>query len=455
MKIQKFMLKNVRCFEDEQEFNIRPLTFLIGENSTGKSTVLGSMQALSRYFIGPWQEEFDFNREPYEMGAFADIARKVGGRVGRSRSFELGFEFRLGRIDTMTCRVELVERESGAGPIVKRVRLAFNDGEIILNSKEESDGIQSRNVLDGPYLGSKENEFSFEVNRNSLLSGLEVIFSNIAMPQPDGRGDSNVELSKLGEYLRTVILRQIPSLKGHQESELRRYFFELLPSRLCPLFESFAPIRSKPKRTYNPGREIEDSEGSEMPMVLMNMFRSDSKLWKDIQQELRFFGIESGLFQDISVRKLGKSTNDPFQLQIKVRGPKVNMIDVGYGVNQILPILVRLLRARKACFLIQQPEVHLHPKGQAELTSLLIKLSVSLRHSFVIESHSDYMIDRARIEIMKGRIKPEDVSLLYLKPEGNKVEVHNITFDKNANMIGEPPAYNDFFLKESNELLGF
>ena len=68
-----------------------------------------------------------------------------------------------------------------------------------------------------------------------------------------------------------------------------------------------------------------------MPMVLGNISRFDSNRWKSIQNELITFGKASGLFQDISVRKLGNSSNDPFQLQVKARGPKVNIIDVGYG----------------------------------------------------------------------------------------------------------------------------
>ena len=108
---------------------------------------------------------------------------------------------------------------------------------------------------------------------------------------------------------------------------------------------------------------------------------------------------------------------DPFQLQIKVKGPKANMIDVGYGVNQLLPILVRMFNSNpRTTFLMQQPEVHLHPRGQAELSSLLVDLVRQREHKFIVETHSDYMVNRARIEIMNGRIAPEDVSLIYLEP---------------------------------------
>ena len=65
------------------------------------------------------------------------------------------------------------------------------------------------------------------------------------------------------------------------------------------------------------------------------------------------------------------------------------------------------------------------------------------------------MIDRARIEIRKGTISPEDVSLIYLEPKGRVVNVHNIGFDKMGNMVGAPTGYREFFLKETDRLLGF
>ena len=93
--------------------------------------------------------------------------------------------------------------------------------------------------------------------------------------------------------------------------------------------------------------------------------------------------------------------------------------------------------------------------AQAEFSSLLAELANRNNQSFIVETHSDYMIDRARIEIRKGNIKPDDVSLIYFEPKGNIVKVHNIGFDKMANLIGAPTNYRDFFLKESKRLMGF
>ena len=64
---------------------------------------------------------------------------------------------------------------------------------------------------------------------------------------------------------------------------------------------------------------------------------------KHLREQLIEFGISSGLFQDIKIKNFGRCLGGPFQLQFKVRGPTTNVIDVGYGVSQILPILVQIL----------------------------------------------------------------------------------------------------------------
>ena len=62
-----------------------------------------------------------------------------------------------------------------------------------------------------------------------------------------------------------------------------------------------------------------------------------------LESKLVEFGKRSGLFQNIEVKNLGGSMGNPFQLKVKVRGPNSNIVDVGYGVSQILPILVYIL----------------------------------------------------------------------------------------------------------------
>ena len=118
-------------------------------------------------------------------------------------------------------------------------------------------------------------------------------------------------------------------------------------------------------------------------MLLMEIQATDKKRWDALKAQLVDFGQRSDLFQNIDVKILGGSMGNPFQLRVKVRGPNSNIVDVGYGVSQILPILVHILdlpvsrRYRSGeesiVFLLQQPEVHLHPRAQAALSSSLLR----------------------------------------------------------------------------------
>ena len=73
MSITQFTMEEVRCFSERQTLEIRPLTFLVGENSTGKTTALACFQMLVNYFQ---REGVDFNQPPYSMGIFKEIVRK-------------------------------------------------------------------------------------------------------------------------------------------------------------------------------------------------------------------------------------------------------------------------------------------------------------------------------------------------------------------------------------------
>ena len=442
MSITQFTMEEVRCFGERQTFEIRPLTFLVGENSTGKTTALGCFHFLADYLRG---EGVDFNSHPYSMGTFKNIVRNSRKK---EKSFKLGFTFEDNK-ENVISTVEFVEKKGGIEPAVSSVTIKFNDGEIIFQTKDkmESD-------IHLAFSDEKRNQYRIDCTSGLLeKAAFDIFFLVLREPSMRTSKNRSKEEIALAKYLEA------------RESSGRSRYRPWNSWELMSIF-STSPIRSQPKRTYDPTRESKDPEGSDIPMYLTRVEATQKEDWEALKQQLVEFGKSSGLFQNIEIKTLGRSLGAPFQLQFKVRGPKVNIIDVGYGVSQILPILVQILSSdisgstrRTPRFpplsLLQQPEVHLHPKAQAEFSSLLAKLASKGRRSFIVETHSDYMIDRARIEIRKGTIRPEDVSLIYFEPKGRVVNVHNIGFDEMANMTGVPAHFREFFLKESDLLMGF
>ena len=428
----KLTIKDVRCFAEKQHFDIRPLTFLIGENSTGKTTVMSCFsiiyECISR---GEWYIP-DFNKDPYSMGSFVDIARKPNGKNSHQKTnFELGIVH-----DALNIKYNFhfKQQDKVAEPLLNQVSVDLEGMTFFSEVKDQ--------------------EIIYKIkNKNN-----ETLFKN-SRPASDDISPSDYIIDPyIPWFLDETSVNQKEKIAFEGWKRLRSYRRQHFSEEMF----SLAPIRSKPQRTYNPIKESLSSEGSEIPVTLLRLSHQDDT-WKKIREKLVHFGKSSGLFSDVEVKKYG-STGEPFQLQFQVRGIQSNIIDTGYGISQILPLLVRLFTSdiqkkrypiRKGTrFLLQQPEVHLHPKAQAELASLLVQ-SAKINNSFLIETHSNYILDRVRIEVRKGNISHHHVSLIYLEPTKNGVQAHNILLDKQGNLMQVPTGYRDFFIKESNRFLGF
>ena len=251
---------------------------------------------------------------------------------------------------------------------------------------------------------------------------------------------------------------------------LSRIFDEVREfGRRTPRPYASAPVRSKPQRTYDPARPTRDPEGNYVPMYLADLFFQDKIEWNYFKEALEKFGQESGLFDEIAVKSFGRKASEPFQVQIrkfsgKVKGPQRNLIDVGYGVSQVLPIVSELLRGNTitelfhglppSIFLLQQPEVHLHPSAQAALGSFFCQVARPDRQ-LVVETHSDHLIDRVRMDVRDSTtdLKPDDVSILFFERKDLDVRIHSLRIDQEGNIEGAPDGYRNFFLEETTRSL--
>ena len=447
MSITQFTMEDVRCFAERQTLEVRPLTFLVGENSTGKTTALACFHVLVNILQG---KGVDFDAKttdshPYSMGTFKEIVRNSRKK---EKKFKLGFAYKYGN-ENIEWIVEFIERKGRSEPTISLISIKFLDGEVVFKIADDLQGTMRLVTFE-----TKKNRYQLDCKPDLLTRfPMRFFLDRLSISSEtllDGVSEGNKALEK---YLRT---------------KANSFNVEYNPWDIWNSFSIFSttPIRSRPERTYDPIKEFDDPEGSDVPMLLMRLEANQKKEWEALKEQLVEFGKRSGLFQDIKIKNYGRSFGEPFQLQFKVRGPTTNIIDVGYGVSQIFPVLVQIIYpiishttqdngSVLTISLLQQPEVHLHPKAQAEFSSLLAKYASQGNRSFIVETHSDYMIDRARIEIRNGNIQPENVSLIYFEPKGNIVKVHNISFDKMANMKGVPPHFRDFFLKETDRLMGF
>ena len=110
---------------------------------------------------------------------------------------------------------------------------------------------------------------------------------------------------------------------------------------------------------------------------------------------------------------------------------KISSMHVGLGYPLILPFIVQCIIARNKIILIEEPEVHLHPKIEADLADLIVESSIIRKNQFIIETHSEDFLLRILKSIRQGKLKPEDVSVNYITPN-NKIgsQINKITINK-------------------------
>ena len=463
--ISSITLENFRCFREippthlAPPARLAPLTLLVGENSTGKTSFMAMIRALWDVAYG--QQSPDFKESPYELGSYDEIAYHRNANNLPADSFKAGFEItQSSDNDNKVCPYyfEASFEKEGTIPVAKR-RL-ISQGKVSFNELYKNNTVTVT-------LKTARGSWLLQTTKGS----------NIIISQ--GRVDYNYRLVPLHLYHYYMDLALHRSMQGDMGMRIQSLanspdFSEQDLIDINNILDVFseehasaplrpyasAPVRSKPKRTYDPSRSMRDPEGDYVPMYLAYLDMQDRETWNELQRKLESFGTDSRLFDQISIKRLGSSVGNPFQIQIrkfsKRKGPQRNLIDVGYGVSQILPLITELLRKDAPdIFLVQQPEVHLHPSAQAALGSLFCQVAGNNKQ-LIIETHSDYILDRIRMDIRDkaSPLKPEDVSLLFFERKDQDVKIHSLRHDEQGNVLGTPPGYRQFFMEEVRRSIG-
>jgi hypothetical protein len=443
-----------RCFGHTDAVEIRPITLLVGENSTGKTSFLAGLRFVLESFS--LQSRNPFNRDPYYLGGFDQIAHFKGGRGGRAKSFSMSIRTPApsnGRGRSAPVRDGATHRFSfmkGAPqPELQLYQFAADDTEVELALEDEK--AVNLNVFRPP---AANDPITVPLRISPPASMLRESTSFIPyliseLNFPIERGDLQRNRGQGTEVAS-------PQPEDQSFRALVATFRDSARTLSQDVFAS-APVRTQPLRTYTPSELLASSEGSHVPLELSRAKARDPERWAEIRQGLIAFGKNSGLFSDIDIRQLGKGDIDPFQIMVKINGPAMNLADVGYGISQVLPIVYQVQHSsRHGTFLLQQPEVHLHPRVQAELGSLLVSMVAGKvgKPTFVVETHSDYLIDRVRIEVARGKISPGDVTILFFQrgPHGSTID--NLFLSDQGEIKNAPEEFRSFFIEEHGKLLG-
>ena len=224
-----------------------------------------------------------------------------------------------------------------------------------------------------------------------------------------------------------------------------RQLFSPLQTCFANLFRSIrylGPLREYPRRHYawqgkhTPGV---GKYGEDMVTALFSgriQLRSlDEQIPKWLQ---RLDLIDSYRLDPIS----GSEKDYEFLVRKYKGGPEVRLTDVGFGVSQVLPVLVLCYYVPEGSILIlEQPEAHLHPKVQSELADLLIEVVKNRKLQIILESHSEHLILRLMRRIAEEQISADDTAFYFCEMNEGTSEIERLNVDDYGNITNWPQNF--------------
>lgn len=423
-------LDNYRGFSNEF-IPLNSVNFLVGENSTGKTSFLSSLKVLGspRFWFRP-----SFDDPDLHFSSFSEIVSK---KSLNKKYFTVGFYDSRSDSEDEKANLRLItfKNEEGIPAVYKYSFLS----PIGLISTIISDSSLRYKVQD--------------IDENDVELLIDFCMEEHLESRPKGYKKFSKEGFPRQLFFANAYQFIVADMAGKDLlKDKKKISFEIEVN--APECRWIAPIRAKPEKIYTSQSSDYSAEGSHIPVILNKILgktteKNDSKMLKAINE----FGKNSGLFDAVRVKRFGKEASSPFQVNVDLGGSELLVSNVGYGVSQVLPIVLESRRRTGASYIsIQQPEVHLHPKAQASLGDFIYESKKLTGNNFVIETHSDYLIDRFRLRTNKEECLDAQVLFFSRGESGNKV--YSIKINPDGSYPDDQPSqFREFFLNEELELM--
>lgn len=156
-----------------------------------------------------------------------------------------------------------------------------------------------------------------------------------------------------------------------------------------------------------------------------------------------------GLLDSFVARKIAQNRKD-YEVRVRTKGSSkdVDLTDVGFGISQVLPVVVESFYVPPhSTVIIEQPELHLHPRVQSELADLFIaaiqarEKGEDRRIQFIVESHSEHFLQRLQRRIAEKTLTPQDIALYFCEPSPQG----SILRELKVNLFGDIDDWPDDF----------
>jgi predicted ATPase len=493
--LENISLENFKGFKNLQDLNVKPITILCGTNSCGKSSILQSILLLKQTLESQNPNQILLlNGRFVNLGSFENLI--FGKKLDNPLVFE--FTFKLTKEDLKLLRLRnsffpmLFPRE-----LFTQKELSNQDMliylKILLKAPKNENKTKSKTSI------KKISVEQFQFRRETIGSDQQKIpgsFIDVQLVENnlytirwqnirnrirrDEESSKEETLSAKVKFTNLFSVDAVP-IESDWESDSAKVagFFDIslalnpINNLFKTIFSSYSyigPLREEPSRRYIYEDEITEIgvKGENAPYIylidkdkpLSNHYFYDTKSnsfkpkrnmtlsnavdeWLDL---MNIKGLKSELINDIVYLNLNSSYTSK---------TRVSIADVGFGVSQIFPILLEGLRMpQRHTLLLEQPEIHLHPNLQMQLSDYFIALALSGK-KVMVETHSDHIINRLVRRIVEddtGTLK-DLIGIYFISATDSGSVYEEVCIDENFGVTNWPVDFFDQTALEQEKIL--
>lgn len=468
-------IKNLRSLRDTEEIPIKKINILVGSNSSGKSTFLRVFPLLKQSFNkkinGPilWCGDDD---DYVDFGSFQEAVSYSSEYKCINLAFKVHLDYLKGPYhyrqdhqenDLQKISIEFLIKNSvnNGNDYISEMQYSIaeqkssivftENGEIeklVLNEKNINvDKAKSKKPFYPTFYEQGIFDISLYQIREAAIHNLRTFFSisedgNFSYLEEITLYIVNREIlhdTSDRKYSDRVVKKVNEVYNNINEQEIKQWsflfnlpnYFSILSNYLKEYFRNvyyIAPVRATAERYYrlrNAAVNEVDCRGKNLPVFLNSLSNknfSQFQAWTKTNLGFEVVKTTSEGHVSLKIKKEGQ-------------GKAVNLSDTGFGYSQILPIVTQIWYiAKKAedekelpfyfyenevptTIVIEQPELHLHPALQAKLIDIIVKVADQGNINFIIETHSETMVNRMGNSIAKNEISNENVGVIIFEKD--------------------------------------
>ena len=397
--ITELSAQNFKSWKDTGKLQIAPLTGFFGANSSGKTSILQTLLMLKQTVERPpdWNGVIDFGDDSslVNLGSFDDLIHQHRRDVPLKISLSWKFSEKLNLLDMD--EVDILSFE-----------LSVFDNE---------------NSVPGVSFNYRVGGQSFSVDWNGQNVNLLTVPFKLA-------------------YHDESLFRCYGVRSAHYHNQ---EVFSSLQTRFENLFRSIrylGPLREYPRWRYTWQGKHSPGVGQHGEDMVTALFSGRIQL-RSLEEQIPQWLQRLDLIDSYRLNPIRDTEKDYEFLVRKYRnGPEVRLTDVGFGVSQVMPVLVLCYYVPEGSILIlEQPEAHLHPKVQSELADLLIEVVKNRQLQIILESHSEHLILRLMRRIAEEQISADDTAFYFCEMNEGVSEIKRLNVDDYGNITNWPQNF--------------